>query len=83
MLTYPHTASGKGAGWGTAMECQQAKCGTVPEHHYLNTTILIDGTDPNYKNTVSTNGASGSLTTSDGGKTWTAADIKINQYTYT
>lgn len=83
MLTDLHTASGKGAGWGTAMECQQAKCGTVPEHHYLNTTILIDGTDANYKNTVSTNGASGSLTTSDGGKTWTAADITINQYTYT
>ncbi|KAK4556818.1 hypothetical protein LTR86_005798 [Recurvomyces mirabilis] len=77
------TASGVGAGWGTAMECQQTKCGTVPEHHYLNTTLVMDVADPNYSRTLGVNSASGSLVTKDNGKTWTVADIKINQYTYT
>ncbi|KAJ4286978.1 hypothetical protein N0V90_012859 [Kalmusia sp. IMI 367209] len=77
------TKSGHGAGWGTAMECQQANCGTVPEHHYLNTTIIMNTPDPNYKNTLGLNGATGNLVTADGGKTWTVADITIKQYTFT
>ena len=64
------------------MECQQAKCGTVPEHHYLNTTLIMDVADPNYSRTLGLTGASGNLVTKDGGKTWTVADIKINKYTY-
>ena len=66
-----------------AMECQQANCGTVPEHHYLNTTIIMNTADPNYSATLSLNGATGNLVTADGGKTWTVADITIQQYTYT
>jgi hypothetical protein len=66
-----------------AMECQQARCGTVPEHHYLNTTLIMDVADPEYSQTLGLNGASGDLVTKDGGKTWTVADIKIEQYTYT
>ncbi|KAF1968524.1 hypothetical protein BU23DRAFT_480009 [Bimuria novae-zelandiae CBS 107.79] len=77
------TSTGHGAGWGTAMECQQANCGTVPEHHYINTKIILNTADPNYKNTLGLNGASGNLVTADGGKTWTVADIKINKYTFT
>ena len=77
------TASGQGAGWGTAMECQQAKCGTVPQHQYLNTTLVMNTPDPNYSKTLALNGASGNLVTNDGGKTWTVATITINQYTYT
>lgn len=65
------------------MECQQAKCGTVPEHHYVNTTIIMSTPDPNYSRTVALNGATGSLVTADSGKTWTASDITIKQYTYT
>lgn len=38
---------------------------------------------PNYKNTLALNGASGSLVIADGGKTWTIADITVNQYTST
>ena len=77
-------ASGKGGlGWGTAMECQQAKCGTVPTHHYIDTKLTMSAPNPNYHNTLAFNGASGSLVTSDGGKTWTVSDITINQYTYT
>lgn len=65
------------------MECQQANCGTVPEHHYVNTTIVMNTADPNYKNTLGLNGASGNLATADGGKTWTVADIKVSKYTFT
>ncbi|CAG9998289.1 unnamed protein product [Clonostachys byssicola] len=77
------TASGHGAGWGTAMECQQVNCGTVPLHHYVDTKIIMNTPDPNYARTVGTLGASGNLVTADGGKTWTAADITIQQYTFT
>ena len=63
----------------TAMECQQAECGTVPEHHYLDTTIVMNTPDPNHSRTVALNGAMGNLVTADGGKTWTAADITIEQ----
>ncbi|KAK5679418.1 hypothetical protein LTS10_008235 [Elasticomyces elasticus] len=77
------TTSGVGAGWGTAMECQSVNCGTVPEHHYLNTTLIMDIADPDYSQTLGLTGASGDLVTEDGGKTWTVADIRIDQYTYT
>lgn len=65
------------------MECQTANCGTVPTHHYVNTTIIMSTADPTYINTLALNGASGSLVTADGGKTWTVSDITISQYTYT
>lgn len=65
------------------MECQQANCGTVPAHHYVDTKLVMSAANPNYKNTLALNGASGNLVTADGGKTWTVADITINQYTYT
>ncbi|KAI7787447.1 hypothetical protein LA080_015668 [Diaporthe eres] len=72
-----------GLGWGTGMECQQANCGTVSTHHYINTKVTMSAANPNYKNTLALNGASGSLVTADGGKTWTVADITVEQYTYT
>lgn len=65
------------------MECQQAMCGTVPQHNYVNTTIRMSAPNPNYRNTLALNGASGNLVTADGGLTWTVANITINQYTYT
>ncbi|KAL2275450.1 hypothetical protein FJTKL_02065 [Diaporthe vaccinii] len=78
------TSSGRGGlGWGTGMECQQANCGTVSTHHYINTKVTMSAANPNYKNTLALNGASGSLVTADGGKTWTVADITVEQYTYT
>ena len=61
------------------MECQSVNCGTVPEHHYLNTTILMDVADPNYGQTLGLNGATGNLVTADGGQTWTVADMTIKQ----
>lgn len=75
MLTCP-TAGGRGGlSWGTAMECQQANCGTVPTHHYINTKLTMSAANPNCKNTLALNGASGSLVTADGLKTWTVADV--------
>lgn len=65
------------------MECQQANCGTVPTHHYINSKLTMSAADLNYKNTLALNGASGSLVTSDGGKTWTVADNTIHQCTHT
>jgi hypothetical protein len=65
------------------MECQQANCGTVPTHHYVNTTIIMSAANPSYINILALNGASASLVTADCGKAWTVADITINQYTYT
>ncbi|KAJ8105245.1 hypothetical protein ONZ43_g7502 [Nemania bipapillata] len=81
-VTYLSSGRG-GLGWGTAMECQQANCGTVPTHHYLDTKLTMSAPNPNYKNTLALNGASGNLVTADGGTTWTVADITVNQYTYT
>ena len=65
------------------MECQTAACGTIGTHHYLDTTLVMDVADPNYGRTVGRNGATGSLVTADGGRTWTAADITIQQFTFT
>lgn len=64
------------------MECQSENCGTVPEHHYVDTTIVMNTPDPNYSDTLALNGATGDLVTTDGGKTWTADNITIEQYTY-
>lgn len=65
------------------MECEPANCGTVSTHHYINTKLTMSAANPNYQNTLALNGASGNLVTADGGKTWTVADITVNQYTYT
>jgi len=77
------TKDGKAQGWGTAIECQQAACGTIGAHQYLDTTILMDVADPNYSKTLGKTGASGDLVTKDGGKTWTVATISIQGHTYT
>ena len=77
------TSSGHAQGWGTAVECQQAACGSVPAHKYINTKIIMNVADPSYINTLGKTGASGNLVTSDGGKTWTVDTIQINAYRYT
>ncbi|OAG11751.1 uncharacterized protein CC84DRAFT_48667 [Paraphaeosphaeria sporulosa] len=77
------TDSGKAQGWGTAVECQQAACGTVPAHKYVDTTLIMDVADPNYEQTKGVTGATGDLVTADGGKTWTIETISIESHTYT
>jgi hypothetical protein len=77
------TDSGKAQGWGTAVECQQAACGLVPAHKYVDTTLIMDVADPNYDQTKGVTGATGDLVTADGGKTWTIGTISIDSHTYT
>jgi hypothetical protein len=81
------TASGKALGWGTAEECNQAApaypCGLTPAHSWINTVLVLDQPQPDYSNTFGTFGASGTLTSSDGGKTWTAEKLTIDTWNYT
>lgn len=81
------TASGKALGWGTAEECNQAApaypCGLTPAHSWINTVLVLDQPQPDYSNTFGSFGASGTLTSSDGGKTWTADKITIDAWNYT
>jgi hypothetical protein len=77
------TDSGKAQGWGTAVECQQAACGTVPAHKYIDTKLIMDVADPNYIKTKGVTGATGDMKTADGGKTWTIDTISIESHTYT
>ncbi|KAI5361684.1 hypothetical protein Slin14017_G084170 [Septoria linicola] len=76
------TSSGVAQGWGTAVECQSAACGTVPAHKYVDTTLTMDVADPDYDQTKGTTGATGEMVTADGGKTWTIAEIAIESHTY-
>ncbi|KAF2230914.1 hypothetical protein EV356DRAFT_452941, partial [Viridothelium virens] len=77
------TTSDHAQGWGTAVECQQAACGTVPQHQYIDSILTLDVADPNYSKTLALNDASGSLTTADAGITWIVADITVQQFTFT
>ncbi|KAF2439480.1 hypothetical protein P171DRAFT_422043 [Karstenula rhodostoma CBS 690.94] len=77
------TDSGKALGFGTAVECQQAACGTVPAHKYVDTTLIMDVADPHYDQTRGVTGATGDMVTADGGKTWTIKTIGIEPHTYT
>lgn len=65
------------------MECQAAACATVPQHHYINTTLTMNVADPNYGQTLALNNASGNFVTANGGLTWTVADIAVQQFTFT
>ncbi|GAB1732879.1 hypothetical protein NU195Hw_g7732t1 [Hortaea werneckii] len=76
------TSSGRAQGLGTAIECQQSACGTVPSHRYVDTKLIMDVADPNYIQTLGTTGASGDMVTGDNGKTWTIDTINIESYTY-
>ncbi|KAF2222729.1 hypothetical protein BDZ85DRAFT_131409 [Elsinoe ampelina] len=77
------TTSGKALGWGTSVECQSSACGTAPAHKYIDTKLIMDKADPNYIRTKGTTGATGTMVTADGGKTWTIAEIAIQAHTYT
>ena len=75
-------ASGHAQGWGTAIECQQAACGFIASHKYVDTKLIMDVADPDYDQTKGTTGATGDMVTTDGGKTWTIDTISIDSHTY-
>ncbi|KAG8623970.1 hypothetical protein KVT40_008946 [Elsinoe batatas] len=75
------TASGRALGWGTAEECQpEAPCSIVPKHDWVNTVLVLDQPQLDYNNTFGSNKANGTLTTTDGGKTWKGARITIGNW---
>ncbi|KAL9094678.1 MAG: hypothetical protein Q9165_002948 [Trypethelium subeluteriae] len=77
------TSDGHAQGWGSAVECAADNCGTVPAHSWINTKIILDVADAGYSSTLSkSSGVTGTMSTSDGGKTWTVSTIDIPQFTF-
>ncbi|KAF4154037.1 hypothetical protein CNMCM6936_006341 [Aspergillus lentulus] len=77
------TSDGHAQGWGSAVECAANDCGTVGAHSWIDTKIILDRADPNYKYTnYKGQGVTGEMSTSDGGKTWTVGTIHIPQFTF-
>ncbi|KAF1957679.1 hypothetical protein CC80DRAFT_444084 [Byssothecium circinans] len=78
------TKDGHAEGFGSAVECGATDCGSVPAHQWLDTKIILDKADPNYKNTFGKSaGVSGDMSTSDGGKTWTFTTMNVPKFTFT
>ncbi|KAB2571441.1 hypothetical protein BFW01_g5711 [Lasiodiplodia theobromae] len=77
------TSDGHAQGWGSAVECAEENCGTMPAHSWIDTKIILDSADPNYINTMGKGeGVTGEMSTSDGGKTWTVTTIEIPEFTF-
>ncbi|KZM24084.1 uncharacterized protein EKO05_0010265 [Ascochyta rabiei] len=77
------TSDGHAQGWGSAVECPENDCGTMPAHKWINTVITLDSADPNYDQTLSKGqGVSGDMSTNDGGVTWKVTDINIPKFTF-
>ncbi|KAI7268316.1 hypothetical protein KC345_g7676 [Hortaea werneckii] len=77
------TSDGHAQGWGSAVECAETNCGTVPAHSWIDVSIVMDTADPDYKQTQAKGeGVTGELTTSDGGKTWTLGEIGIPEHSF-
>ncbi|KAI1758329.1 hypothetical protein F4782DRAFT_21817 [Xylaria castorea] len=77
------TSDAHALGWGSAVECAEENCGTVPAHTWTDTQIIMDVADPNYINTLGkSQGVTGDMSTSDGGKTWTVSTINIPEFTF-
>ncbi|KAF2184880.1 hypothetical protein K469DRAFT_578105 [Zopfia rhizophila CBS 207.26] len=77
------TKDGHAEGWGSAVECAEHNYGTVPAHSWIDTKIILNTADPNYKQTMAKgSGVTGDMSTSDGGKTWTVTAINIPQFTF-
>ncbi|KAF3771302.1 hypothetical protein M406DRAFT_245797 [Cryphonectria parasitica EP155] len=77
------TSDGYAEGWGSAVECAATNCGTVPAHQWINAEIVLSGADPDYIDTLYLGlGATGSMSSSDGGVTWVIGTIDIPEYTF-
>ncbi|KAI3392486.1 hypothetical protein diail_5651 [Diaporthe ilicicola] len=77
------TSSGKAQGWGSAVECAAEDCGTMPAHKWTDAKIILDSADATYDRTLGLGqGVTGSMTTSDGGKTWDIGTFEIPEFTF-
>lgn len=77
------TSSGKAQGWGSSVECAEENCGTMPAHKWTDAKIILDAADASYDKTLGLGeGVTGSMTTSDGGKTWEIGTFEIPEFTF-
>lgn len=77
------TSSGKAQGWGSAVECAEENCGTMPAHKWTDAKIILDSADASYDKTLGMGeGVTGSMTTSDGGITWEIGTFEIPEFTF-
>ncbi|KAL1847867.1 hypothetical protein Daus18300_013782 [Diaporthe australafricana] len=77
------TSSGKAQGWGSAVECAEENCGTMPAHKWIDAKIILDSADASYDKTMGMGeGVTGSMTTSDGGITWEIGTFEIPEFTF-
>lgn len=77
------TSDGHAQGWGSAVECAENNCGTMPAHKWIDTVITLDSADPKYDQTMGKGaGVTGEMSTDDGGITWKVTDIDIPEFTF-
>ncbi|TIA18822.1 hypothetical protein D6C81_04964 [Aureobasidium pullulans] len=77
---YTSSKGGKALGWGTAEECQpDYPCGLIPAHDWVDVVLELEKAQPNYSDTFGNGGSTGTLETTDGGKTWTGSKLHINE----
>lgn len=78
---------GNERGWRLSRACQNLLLtivlGSLPLTEWINAEIVLSGADPTYSETLGLAlGATGSMTTSDGGVTWVIGTIDIPEYTF-
>lgn len=77
------TSDGKAEGWGSAVECADETCGTVPAHKWINCSIILDSADTAYSDTLALGTDVEATMTSKDGITWTIGTISIPGWSFT
>lgn len=77
------TSDGKAEGWGSAIECADESCGTVPAHKWINASIILDGADKAYSDTLALGTDVEASMSSEDGITWTIGTISIPGWNFT
>ncbi|KAK7731119.1 hypothetical protein SLS53_008838 [Cytospora paraplurivora] len=77
------TSDGKADGWGSAIECADESCGTVPAHKWINASIILDSADKAYIDTLSLGTDVEASMSSEDGITWTIGTISIPSWNFT
>ncbi|KAI3391434.1 hypothetical protein diail_7358 [Diaporthe ilicicola] len=76
------TSDGKAQGWGSAVECAEENCGTVPAHTWINCSIILDTADTAYSDTLALGTDVDASMTSEDGITWTIGTISIPGWSF-
>ncbi|KUI59008.1 hypothetical protein VP1G_06253 [Cytospora mali] len=77
------TSDGKAEGWGSAVECADETCGTVPAHKWINCSIILDAADKDYSDTLALGTDVEASMSSEDGITWTIGTISIPGWSFT